>query len=71
MSASGITLICMASMLLSSASLLQISAGGFGIWGTADPNDPIGSENRVMLIQLSASLSCVLFVFGLITMFSS
>lgn len=33
-----------------------------------DPNDPIGSGNRVMLIQLSSFMSSVLFIMGIIAL---
>lgn len=59
-------MICIASMLLSSAIVLVFPGNG-----PADPKDPSGGENRRMLVQLSSALFWVLLVFGLITMFSS
>lgn len=64
---SGAVLICVASMLLGSAIFLMWSPAAYGHnTNIADPNDPIGSENRVMLIQVSSFMFCVLLVLGIV-----
>lgn len=57
----GAVLICVASMLLSSAIVLVFPGNS-----RADPTDPIGSENRVMLVQVSSFMFWVLLVLGIV-----